>query len=59
MLAHRITSVSLSFVIPIVAGFYADQWLGTRLVCLLLGLAFGMVTAGFQLMRLVSSLQND
>lgn len=56
-LAHRVTSVSLSFVIPIVAGFYCDQWLGTRLVCMLVGLALGMSIAGLQLMKLVSSLQ--
>jgi len=56
-LAHRVTSVSLSFVIPIVAGFYCDQWLGSGFVCLLIGLALGMLIAGMQLMKLVSSLQ--
>lgn len=56
-LAHRITSVSLSFVIPILAGFYCDQWLGTRVVCMLVGMALGMFIAGLQLMKLVSSLQ--
>ncbi len=56
-LAHRVTSVSLSFVIPIVAGFYCDRWLGNRVVCLLVGLLVGMFIAGLQLMKLVSSLQ--
>ena len=56
-LAHRVTSVSLSFVIPILAGFYCDQWLGTRVVCMLIGLVLGMLIAGLQLMKLVSSLQ--
>jgi len=56
-LAHRVTSVSLSFVIPIVGGFYCDQWLGSRFVCLLVGLVLGMLIAGMQLMKLVSSLQ--
>jgi dipeptide/tripeptide permease len=55
--AHKITSVSLSFVIPILAGFYCDQWLGSRFVCLLVGMALGMLVAGMQLMKLVSSLQ--
>lgn len=56
-LAHRVTSVSFSFVIPIVLGFYCDQWLGSRFVCMLIGLALGMLIAGLQLMKLVSSLQ--
>lgn len=55
--AHRITSISLSFVIPILGGFYIDQWLGSRFVCLLIGMALGMFIAGMQLMKLVSSLQ--
>lgn len=56
-LAHRITSISLSFVIPILGGFYCDQWLGSRFVCLLIGMALGMFIAFMQLMKLVSSLQ--
>ena len=56
-LAHRITSISLAFVLPILAGFYCDQWLGIRPACMLIGLALGMTVAGLQLMKLVSSLQ--
>ena len=56
-LAHRITSISLSFVIPILAGIYCDRWLGSRFLCLLAGMALGMLIAGMQLMKLVSSLQ--
>ena len=58
-LAHRITSVSLSFVIPILLGYYLDEWLGIRFVCMLIGFALGMFIAGLQLMKLVSSLQTN
>ena len=56
-MAHRITSVSFSFVIPILLGYYCDQWLGSRFVCLLIGMVLGMLIASLQLMKLVSSLQ--
>lgn len=40
--AARITTVSLEMVLPIVAGYWLDQWAGTRVVFTIVGAALGM-----------------
>ena len=39
--ASRITTMALGFVLPAVAGYYLDQWLGSLPIMTLLGLALG------------------
>ena len=55
-LATRVTSISIMFVLPIVGGYFVDQYFGSKFVFLLLGLVLGMAIAGMQLMRLVDGL---
>ena len=37
--ASQVTAASLEMVVPIVAGYFLDQWLGTRWVFVVLGAA--------------------
>ncbi len=55
----QITSISLSFAIPIVGGYYLDQWLGTKIVFTVICLFFGMAAAGVQFRRLLISLDRE
>ena len=53
--AARTTTACLSMVIPSVGGYYADQYFGTRVLFLLIGLALGMFLGIYQLMRLAAA----
>ena len=53
-IASHLFTVSLCLVIPIVGGYYLDQYLGTVAVFIVLGLLFGMAASGWQLMKLVA-----
>jgi ATP synthase protein I len=48
----RITSISMEMVLPGVLGYFVDQWLGTKLVFLILGLILGFVGGIWQLIKL-------
>ena len=56
-LVSQITTISLTAVLPAVGGYFIDNWLGTKIVFILIGLALGMTAAGFQLMKLVKKLE--
>jgi F0F1-type ATP synthase assembly protein I len=36
-----------------------DNWLGTKVLFVILGLVFGLIMAGLQLMRLVKKLERN
>ena len=55
----QITSISLCFAIPIIGGYYLDQWLGTKILFTVLCLFFGMAAAGVQFRRLLMSLNRE
>jgi F0F1-type ATP synthase assembly protein I len=55
-IASQITTVGLVAVMPIVMGRWVDNWLATKPIFILIGVVLGFVAAGFQLMRLVRSL---
>lgn len=55
----QITSISLSFAIPVLLGYYIDQWLGTGYLFLFLGLFFGMAAAAVQFRKLLISLERE
>jgi F0F1-type ATP synthase assembly protein I len=55
-IASQITTVGLVAVMPIVMGSWVDNWLATKPIFILIGVVLGFVAAGFQLMRLVRSL---
>ena len=55
----QIISICLCFAIPVVAGYYLDQWLGTKIVFTVLCLLFGMVAAGVQFRRLLMTLNRE
>lgn len=55
-LVSQITTISLVSVLPAVGGYFVDNWLGSGVVFLLLGLTLGMTAAGFQLTSLVKKL---
>ena len=58
-LVSQITTISLTAVLPAVGGYFIDNWLDTKIVFILLGLALGMTGAGFQLMKLVKKLEQQ
>lgn len=58
-LVSQITTISLTAVLPAVGGYFIDNWLGTKIVFILLGLLLGMTGAGFQLMKLVKKLERQ
>ena len=58
-LVSQITTISLTAVLPAVGGYFIDNWLGTKIVFILIGLALGMTGAGFQLMNLVKRLERQ
>lgn len=50
----NIMTICLEMVVPIVLGYWADVWLGTRLVFVILGALAGMALGTLHLVRLVS-----
>lgn len=50
----RITTITLTMVVPGLVGYWLDMRLGTRVVFLLVGFAAGMALAVWQLMQLTS-----
>lgn len=48
-------TISLEMVIPGLLGYLLDQWLGTRVVFLLLGFAIGAILATSALMRIAKN----
>jgi F0F1-type ATP synthase assembly protein I len=55
-LVSQITTISLISVLPAVGGYFIDNWLGTKIAFMLIGLGLGMTAAGFQLKTLVKKL---
>ena len=50
--ASRITAMGVGFAVPPVAGHYVDQWLGTGLVFLIVGMILGFGVGILQLTRI-------
>jgi F0F1-type ATP synthase assembly protein I len=50
--------VSLEMVLPGMGGYWLDQWLGTKVVFLLIGFAVGCTAAAFHLIQLTRSEKN-
>ena len=48
----RITTAGMSFGLPPLAGYWADQQLGTGYLLTLLGFLFGVFAGGWQLMKI-------
>jgi F0F1-type ATP synthase assembly protein I len=55
----QITTISLCLVLPVLLGYYADQWLGTGFLLTIFGLLFGLVASGVQFRKLLVSLERD
>lgn len=49
----RITTISLTMVLPALGGYYLDQRFGTVAIFLFLGMLLGMAAATWQLYKLV------
>ena len=58
-LVSQITSIGLTAVLPALGGYFLDDWLGTKVLFVILGLVFGLIMAGLQLMRLVKKLEQN
>ena len=58
-LVSQTTAVSLTSVLPALGGYFLDNWLGTRVVFVLLGLLLGLAMAGLQLKTLVEKLDRN
>ena len=56
--ATRIMIVSLEMVLPGIAGYWIDRWLGTRVLFMLLGFALGSTAAMTHLIQLTRSEKN-
>ena len=56
-IVSQITTIGLLAVMPIVIGSWVDSWLGCKPILILLGVVLGFTAAGFQLMRLVRTLE--
>ena len=56
-LVSQISTISLTAVLPAVGGYFIDNYLGTKVVFILIGLALGMTAAGFQMKRLLVKLE--
>lgn len=48
----RVTTISLEMVLPILAGYWLDQQLGTKVLFLMLGAVFGLVAGIWHLVKL-------
>jgi hypothetical protein len=56
--ATRIMIVSLEMVLPGIAGYWLDLWLGTRALFMLLGFALGCTASMIHLIRLTRSVKD-
>ena len=56
--ATRIMLVSLEMVLPAIAGYWLDVWLGTKVLFVLVGLALGCTAATVHLVQLTRSEKN-
>jgi len=52
-LASRITTISVMMVVPALGGYYLDQYLGTVVLFLFLGMIFGVAASVWQLYKLI------
>jgi F0F1-type ATP synthase assembly protein I len=50
--ASRITTISIESLLPILAGYWLDRRLGTRVLFLIIGAALGFVISLWSLIRL-------
>jgi F0F1-type ATP synthase assembly protein I len=58
--ASRIIVIAAEMVVPGLLGYYfLDQWLGTRVLFLLIGLALGMMLAILHLVRMTAELNQS
>lgn len=55
----QITTISFCLVLPVLFGYYADQWLGTGFLLTIVGMLFGLAAAGVQFRKLLISLERD
>ena len=54
--ASQITTIGLTMILPALIGYFIDQWAGTVLLFVVLGLIFGVASAILQLSKLVAQL---
>lgn len=55
----EIIAISMCLVVPVLGGYYLDQWLGTGYLFTCLSLAFGLLAAVVLFRKLLVSLQRD
>ena len=58
-IVSQITTIGLLAIMPMVIGSWLDGWLGWKPILTLVGVVLGLTAAGFQLMRLVRSLEAE
>ena len=58
-IVSQITTIGLLAIVPMVIGSWVDAWLGWKPILTLVGVVLGLTAAGFQLMRLVRSLEAE
>ena len=51
----RITTISLEMVLPALLGYWADQWLGTKPLFLVLGVIAGFILGMWDLVKLAAT----
>jgi len=56
-IVSQITTIGLLAVVPMAIGGWVDSWLGCKPILTLVGVVLGLTAAGFQLMRLVRTLE--
>jgi F0F1-type ATP synthase assembly protein I len=57
-MVSTITTISFMMVIPPLLGFYLDNWLGTVVLFMFLGVVFGLICGIWQLTKLVNGSEN-
>ncbi len=57
--SSRITTISLEMVVPVLIGYWLDQWLGSGFVFLLVGAALGFSVALMSLLKLARYSKDD
>jgi F0F1-type ATP synthase assembly protein I len=55
----QITAISMMMIIPAIIGYWIDQYLGTKILCALLGLVLGVAAAIQQLIAFVANQDNE
>ena len=55
----QITTISLMMVIPAIIGYFIDQYFGTVILFTAVGLVLGMVSAIWQLIKLVAQMEQS